>query len=125
MTFNRDTYASDLLRLFGGENIFADRERRYPLAADLAGIDGEAAEGRDTRYPRVAPREISASEPEFILLPDEPFRFNEGQRTLIADHLGYPGGGDIPRFVYLEGSLLFWHGTRMGLALRELADLFS
>jgi hypothetical protein len=125
MTFNRNTYASDLLRLFGGENVFADRERRYPLSADLAGTAGEAAEERDTRYPRVTSSEVSAEETEFVLLPDEPFHFYEEEQTLIADQLGYPSGGDTPKFVHLDGSLLFWHGTRMGLALRELADLFS
>ncbi|MDH5605880.1 MAG: helical backbone metal receptor, partial [Anaerolineae bacterium] len=35
MTFNRHTYADNLLELFGGENIFSGRERRYPLSADL------------------------------------------------------------------------------------------
>ena len=33
MTFNEQTYSSDLLRLFGGENVFAARARRYEQAA--------------------------------------------------------------------------------------------
>lgn len=35
MTFNRDTYSSDLLYWIGGVNVFAERIRRYPLEADL------------------------------------------------------------------------------------------
>src|SRR5450432_2463851 len=31
MTFNADTYAHDLLRLCGGTNVFAERERQFPL----------------------------------------------------------------------------------------------
>ncbi len=35
MTANRDTYLHDVLRICGGRNVFAERGRRYPLAADL------------------------------------------------------------------------------------------
>ncbi len=35
MTVNGDTFISDMLDLCGASNVFADRERRYPLAADL------------------------------------------------------------------------------------------
>ncbi len=36
MTINRDTYIHDLLRVCGADNVFADRDRRYPLAATWA-----------------------------------------------------------------------------------------
>src|SRR6185369_4166700 len=39
MTFNRDTFMHDLLHTCGAENVFADRERRFPLAADLGKAD--------------------------------------------------------------------------------------
>ena len=35
MTFNADTYIHDLLRVCGAANVFADRDRQYPLKADL------------------------------------------------------------------------------------------
>ena len=35
MTIHGATFISDMLRLAGAENVFADRERMYPLAADL------------------------------------------------------------------------------------------
>jgi hypothetical protein len=35
MTLNGETFMNDVLSLAGAENVFADRARRYPLAADL------------------------------------------------------------------------------------------
>ena len=83
MTFNADTYAHDLLRICGGENVFAERERQYPLKADLGEAEPmlpmiRASAGRDTRYPRVTMEEVEAAQPDVILLPSEPFQFTEG-----------------------------------------------
>jgi ABC-type Fe3+-hydroxamate transport system substrate-binding protein len=54
MTINRDTFMHAMLATCGGENIFAERERRFPLAVDL-GQSSESSsvhvEGRDRRYP--------------------------------------------------------------------------
>ncbi|HLE16087.1 MAG TPA: helical backbone metal receptor [Anaerolineales bacterium] len=119
MTFNRDTYMHDLLELLGGENIFALRERRYPLEADLGLAEPKAAPGRDRRYPRVIFEEIRGAGTEMILLPSEPYAFGEAHRREMAEL--FPG----VRIVQVEGSLLTWHGTRLGRALRELAGLFG
>jgi iron complex transport system substrate-binding protein len=35
MTFNGQTYSNDVLRLFNGQNVFAERQRRYPLVDDV------------------------------------------------------------------------------------------
>src|SRR5262249_9119855 len=35
MTINRDTFIHDMIVTCGGSNVFAGRERRFPLAADL------------------------------------------------------------------------------------------
>ncbi len=64
MTFNQDTYMSDVLRMFGGVNVFADRERQYPLEADLGLGKPEPPGERDTRYPRVTAAEVIAAQPE-------------------------------------------------------------
>ena len=58
MTFNRFTYCHDLLGLFGLQNVFADRKRRYPLEADLGLAPAEALDDADTRYPRVSLDEL-------------------------------------------------------------------
>lgn len=120
MTANRATYMHDVLRVCGGANIFADRDRRYPLAADLgeAPADPAMAE-RDTRYPHVTPAEVAARAPDVILLPSEPFLFTE------ADVSAFEAFPDIPavknkRIHLIDGSLLTWPGTRLGKALAEL-----
>jgi ABC-type hemin transport system substrate-binding protein len=123
MTINEATFIHDMLRLAGAENVFADRERRYPLAADLGAADLEAAdlgkgralspekvEGRDTRYPRITMAEVEARAPELVLLPDEPHPFSEAdadvfraQRTPAAKRRA---------IVRTSGKDLCWYGAR-------------
>lgn len=130
MTINRQTYAHDVLENCGGENVFAERERRYPLAAELGGTDPPAdapnpVEGRDTRYPRVTPDEIRQAAPEVILLPSEPYAFDESDEALVLDAFaGTPAvrAGHVHR---VDGSLITWHGTRLAKALAELPSLLS
>ena len=120
MTFNRQTYPSDLLLLIGGENIFAELERRYPLAADL-GLEAAQDRGeRDTRYPRVTAEEVVAAQPEVILLPDEPFAFDEVHAGQIATLLAETPAARKGCIYRIDGSLITWHGTRLARALREL-----
>lgn len=119
MTFNADTYAHDVLAAHGLYNVFADRDRRYPLAADLGRGEAKFAEGRDTRYPRVTLEEADARRPGLALLPDEPYRFTQTDAGDVARALGLP-----PNCVQLiDGSLLFWHGTRMLRTLTEWPEM--
>lgn len=123
MTFNANTYAHDLLRVCGGTNVFAERERQFPLAADLGQGEALAADdprvvGRDLRYPRITLAEVEAAQPDVILLPSEPFAFNES-------HLAMFQALDVPaarnNAIHLvDGALLFWHGTRVGFALNNI-----
>jgi ABC-type Fe3+-hydroxamate transport system substrate-binding protein len=126
MTFNADTYIHDLLRVCGGTNVFADRERLYPLKADLGqgevyAPDDPRAAGRDTRYPRVTLEEVITAQPDVILLPSEPFAFNK-------THLPMFHALDVPAarsgaIHLVDGTLLTWHGTRMGHALNAIPSL--
>jgi ABC-type Fe3+-hydroxamate transport system substrate-binding protein len=123
MTINEDTYLHDLLRVCGGENIFAGRERRYPLAADLGEGAPQSMSG-DTRYPRVTPEEIAEHAPEVILLPSEPSPFTE------ADLTAFDAFPDLPavrngRVHLVDGSLLTWHGIRLARALAELPAVLT
>jgi ABC-type Fe3+-hydroxamate transport system substrate-binding protein len=121
MTANEDTYLSDALALAGADNVFADRERRYPLAADLARrspIPADRLGDRDTRYPRITLEEVEARAPELVLLPDEPHAFSEadaevfrGLRTPAAE------SGSIR---FCAGKDLMWPGAR---AIEGLARL--
>ncbi len=101
MTINRDTYVHDVLRLCGGENVFADRSERYP---------------------EVTLEEVAAARPEVIFLPDEPYRF---RKVHIQDFAAYE---DVPavsdgRIYLLDGKLLSWHGPRIAEALQTLPSL--
>lgn len=127
MTFSANTYAHDVLRVCGATNVFANRERHFPLGADLGERDpfpeGDSrVEGRDTRYPRITLEEVAAAHPDVILLPSEPYAFTEAHIPIFMA-LDTPAakGGNI-RLV--DGSLLFWHGTRMARAMNELPSQF-
>lgn len=126
MTFNADTFSHDLLRICGGVNVFADRERQFPLKADLGEGEPYAADdprvaGRDTRYPRVTLAEVEAAQPDVVLLPNEPYPFLE-RHTLIFSALDIPAA-KTGRIRLIDGSLLTWHGTRMGRAFNEIPEL--
>jgi ABC-type Fe3+-hydroxamate transport system substrate-binding protein len=124
MTFNRLTYSNDLLAMLGGENIFADRERHYPFAADLGQAASEAAGERDTRYPRVRVEEVMEARPEVVLLPSEPYPFGDEDVQKIQSWL-QPLEESGLRIIPIDGSLITWPGTRLGKALSELGSLFG
>lgn len=123
MTINAGTYMHDVIRVCGGTNVFAERERLYPLAADLgqrepyAGDDARVI-GRDVRYPRVTWEEVEAAQPDVILLPSEPFDFTVEHLPLF-ERLQVPAARHH-RIHRLDGALLTWHGTRVAYALNEL-----
>jgi iron complex transport system substrate-binding protein len=125
MTFNNQTYCHDLLEVFGGENVFAERERRYPLAADLDQADPQAPGERDTRYPRLNLEEVRRANPQMILLPDEPFPFDEQHLQQISESLSETPAAQYGRVHLVDGSLITWQGTRLAHALRELPALFA
>ena len=126
MTFNADTYCHDILRVCGGANVFAERDRRYPLDADLGkaqpyAADDPRAVGRDTRYPRVTLEEVAAAQPDVILLPSEPYSFTEAHIPPFAA-LDIPAAHE-KQIKLVDGSLLTWHGTRLAYALNTLPTL--
>jgi hypothetical protein len=120
MTFDGRSFASDLLDLCGARNVFSDRPRRYPLAADLGQaveLPPSRTEGRDTRYPRVPLDEVRQRRPRAVLLPDEPYRFGPSEASeLEAAGIGEPGGIQL-----VSGKDLFWYGTRLGPAIERVA----
>jgi iron complex transport system substrate-binding protein len=120
MTFNQETYCHDLLALLGFQNVFGERRRLYPLEADLGLAQPEDPGERDTRYPRVTRQEIEAAQPQVMLLPSEPFAFNENHCQHLAEILPTVPAVRRERVYLVDGSLITWPGTRLAHALREL-----
>ena len=103
MVVGGDTFANDLLERAGGRN---------PFAAHTGG-----------RYPRIERSELEAAAPDVILLPSEPYRFEERDRLeLLALDCPAARAG---RVHLLEGELLSWYGPRMPRALRTIAALLA
>jgi ABC-type Fe3+-hydroxamate transport system substrate-binding protein len=113
MTIHGDTFISDMLDLCGAQNVFADRSRRYPLAADLgraAPLPPEKVAGRDARYPRITLEEVVARAPDLVVLPDEPHPFTAADAEVFRA-LAIPAvrrGAIVPT----DGKDLCWYGAR-------------
>jgi len=103
MAVGADTYADDLLRLCGGQNVFAER--------------------RERRYPIVRADEILAAQPEVVLLPDEPYAFGPRDRDELA-RLALPAARS-GRIHLIDGTLVSWYGPRIGRAIETLRCLLA
>lgn len=122
MTVNQATFISDAIEQASGVNVFADRERRYPLAADLGRREAVVREllgDRDVRYPRVTLEEVAARRPEVVLLPDEPHAFSDADAAVFRAHL------PSARIVRCDGKDLMWSGLRAVEGLERLARLIA
>ncbi len=121
MTFAEHTYAHDILRMAGATNAFADRQRQYPLQADLglrSPLPADQLGLRDRRYPRISEEELVERAPDLILLPDEPHDFTSEDKAYFA-------ALDIPaartgKIAFTCGKDLFWPGSRSIQALPRL-----
>jgi iron complex transport system substrate-binding protein len=87
MTVSKDTFASALLTLAGGRNVFAEREARYP---------------------EITLAQLVAASPELVLLCTEPFSFEEKHIDELCAATGWPRA----RFAIADGEYLSWHGSR-------------
>jgi ABC-type Fe3+-hydroxamate transport system substrate-binding protein len=114
MTVNAETFIHDALALAGGENVFADRVRRYPLQADLGRDPAKPAGDRDTRYPRVTLEEVRERAPELLLLPDEPHPFSEADAAALRRAI------PSARVAFCSGRDLSWYGARSAFGLGRL-----
>jgi ABC-type Fe3+-hydroxamate transport system substrate-binding protein len=103
MAFNADTYAHDLLRTAGGENVCASGADRYPV---------------------VTLEQIAAAAPEVVLLPDEPYAFGEKDRAALAPLAATPAlrGGHV---YFVDGKALSWYGPRIADGVARFAAIFS
>jgi iron complex transport system substrate-binding protein len=98
MSVSSDTFASALLELAGGANVFG---------------------ARATRYPEVTVAELADAEPDLVLLSTEPFPFQEKHADELAEHTGLPRA----RFAIADGEYLSWHGSRTPDGIDYAAEL--
>jgi ABC-type Fe3+-hydroxamate transport system substrate-binding protein len=118
MTLNAETFGSDMLAYAGIGNAFGDRERLYPLAADLGKSAPQDAAGRDVRYPRITLDEVAARKPDVVILPDEPYAFTAADADMFRDKLQVP-------VVHVSGKDLFWYGAWQVDAVERLARVLA
>jgi ABC-type Fe3+-hydroxamate transport system substrate-binding protein len=107
MTINGQTFMSDAVRLGGGDNVFADRQRMYPLSADLGQAVPRPAGTRDTRYPRITLDEVVQRAPRIVLLPDEPHPFSESDAAVFRAALAQG-----TKVVRCGGRDFSWYGAQ-------------
>ena len=87
MVAGGDTFVTAMLALPGGVNVFADHSERYPT---------------------VTPEELTAADPDAVLLSSEPFPFKEKHAEELAAATDLPRG----RIDFVDGEYLSWHGSR-------------
>ena len=105
MTLNADTFGSDVLVQCGIANVFGQRLRLYPLAADLGKAAPQDASGRDVRYPRISMFEVKERSPALVILPDEPHAFS------VEDEAQFREALPSSRIARVSGKDLFWYGA--------------
>lgn len=113
MTVGGATFVSDALAMAGARNVFDEAERRFPPA--LA--------GRDARYPQIALEEVTARDPELVLLPDEPHAFTEADAAVFR---GLPiAAARRDRVRFCDGKDILWYGARAVEGLPRMRSLVS
>lgn len=103
MSVGADTFAADLLALCGGQNVCA------------------SAPGR---YPEVALEQVRDADPEVILLPDEPYRF-ERKHLPSLQPLAATRAWRRGAVYFIDGKALTWFGPRTAGAIRYLQGLLQ
>jgi ABC-type Fe3+-hydroxamate transport system substrate-binding protein len=89
MSVNRDTFINDMMEHCGMENVFADR---------------------DGRYPEITEEDLKAVNPELVLLSSEPYPFKEKHFEEIEKMLPESS------VVLVDGEMFSWYGSRMMFA---------
>jgi ABC-type Fe3+-hydroxamate transport system substrate-binding protein len=97
MAIGADTYADDLVRVCGGQNV----------AALLPG-----------RYPRFDLEQVAALDPALIWLPSEPYAFSAVDLPALEPYFSGP-------VEFVDGELLTWYGPRIPQALRAFRSLLA
>jgi len=98
MAAGSSTFINDMLRRLGLVNVFA---------------------GGDGRYPTLTAAQITAAEPELIMLSSEPFPFHEKHQSLFQSR--FPKS----RTKLVDGEMFSWYGSRLLQAPAYFEKLLS
>jgi hypothetical protein len=96
MSLAGDTYGSSMLHHLGTANVFADAIERYP---------------------EIALAEVARRTPDVVLLPSEPYVFNEQHANEVR--AAVPG----VNIEFVDGRDLFWWGIRTPLAVARFSKI--
>lgn len=100
MVAGHSTFINEMLKLCGFENVFADK---------------------DSRYPEIAVEELVKKNPELVLLSSEPYPFNE--KYIGEFRLLFPNA----QVKIVDGEVFSWYGSRLlqapGYFLKLLQEL--
>ncbi len=100
MSVSGDTFISDLLRLAGGENAFADRPKRYPV---------------------IEARDLAAAGLHAVFLSTEPFPF----QAKHIDEVSRQTGLAPEIFHIVDGEMLSWYGSRTPAGIDYAAEVIG
>jgi ABC-type Fe3+-hydroxamate transport system substrate-binding protein len=98
MVAGHDTFINGMLRLCGLENVFIEKE---------------------SRYPELNAEEIIAAKPEVILLSSEPYPFKEQHIKEFAEML------PDAKIKVVDGEIFSWYGSRLLDAPQYLSELMK
>jgi ABC-type Fe3+-hydroxamate transport system substrate-binding protein len=96
-TINKETFAHDMLRKFGVENVFASKKESYPIIDE---------------------KEIREKKPDYIFLPSEPYNFKD--QDVDALRKSFPKV-EIRR---VDGEYFTWYGSHLLRAPSYFKQLF-
>lgn len=126
MTFGAETYPTDLLSIFGGKNVVMDCSELISPFSQASPAEETQIRGQATRYPKFTFGEIIDAKPEVVLLPSEPYPYTYQHTIEYRKLFSQKSTGNNNISVrWLDGSLITWHGTRLGRALQELTQIFK
>lgn len=103
MVAGADTFVAGQLAVAGGINVF------------------QGGSSPSERYPAIAAEDLGRAQPDLVLLPDEPFRFQQRHLSELAELSGL----SPDCFLLADGDRLSWHGSRTPSGIDYAAELLD
>lgn len=98
MSFNQDTFVSNMIEFCGGENVVRDYSERYPVI-NLAGI--------------------KKMDIDLVLLPDEPYSFSQTDKEELLNFFG-----QSMQIELIDGTF-HWYCLKMNSSLDKLLSIIN